>query len=257
MAARTHPLEPLTADEIAAAVAAARGTGRLDDAARFASVTLVEPTKVELASFADGVDVERLVRLSLVTGPEAAVTEAIVALPAGELRDWRVLDDVRPGLLFEESLLAIIALYDHPEWVAALAKRGITNLEKVQIDPWPTGSFGIAAEEGRRVVRCIAYYREDPEANGYARPIEGLLARVDMARSEVLDVIDLGVVPLPPELGSYYPEHNEPHRTDLKPLHITQPEGPSFTVEGNLVRWQRWSLRVALDPHEGLVLHTV
>ena len=35
-----------------------------------------------------------------------------------------------------------------------------------------------------------------------------------------------------------------PLRTDLKPLEITQPEGPSFTVDGNLVRWQKWSFRV-------------
>ena len=46
-------------------------------------------------------------------------------------------------------------------------------------------------------------------------------------------------------------------RDDLKPLEITQPEGPSFTVDGNLVRWQRWSLRVSMDPYEGLVLHTI
>jgi primary-amine oxidase len=36
-----------------------------------------------------------------------------------------------------------------------------------------------------------------------------------------------------------------------------QPEGPSFTVEGMLVRWQRWRLRVGFTPREGLVLHTV
>src|SRR5919108_369932 len=48
-----------------------------------------------------------------------------------------------------------------------------------------------------------------------------------------------------------------PLSTDLRAIHIAQPDGPSFTVEGNLVRWQRWSLRVSLDPHEGLVLHTV
>jgi primary-amine oxidase len=164
---------------------------------------------------------------------------------------------VRPALGLEESFEAVLALHDHPDWVAALAARGITDLEQVQIDPWPTGSFGVSAEDARRVVRCIAYFRETNDANGYARPIEGLLARVDMARGEVLDVIDLGVVPLPPEAGSYYPEHNGPLRDDLRPLHITQPEGPSFTIEGNLVRWQRWSLRISLDPHEGLVLHTV
>jgi primary-amine oxidase len=70
-------------------------------------------------------------------------------------------------------------------------------------------------------------------------------------------VVDLGVVPFPPQGGSYYPEHNGPLRADLRPITITQPEGPSFTVEGNLVRWQKWSMRVGMDPHEGLVLHTV
>ena len=46
-------------------------------------------------------------------------------------------------------------------------------------------------------------------------------------------------------------------RTDLKPLEIIQPEGPSFEVDGNLVRWQKWSLRIGMDPLEGLVLWTV
>src|SRR4029079_11776525 len=46
-------------------------------------------------------------------------------------------------------------------------------------------------------------------------------------------------------------------RTDLKPIEITQPEGPSFTVEGNLITWQKWQLRITFDPFEGLVLHQV
>jgi primary-amine oxidase len=127
----------------------------------------------------------------------------------------------------------------------------------VQIDPWPAGTFGLGHEEGRRIARCLAYLRESKEDNGYARPLEGLLAFVDMGRGEVLEVVDLGVVPFPSEHGSYYPEHNGPLRTDLKPLEITQPEGPSFKVEGNLVRWQKWSLRIGMDPLEGLVLWTV
>jgi primary-amine oxidase len=254
---RRHPLEPIRAEEIEAAVAAVRAAGRLDEAARFASVTLVEPDKAALAAFDDGAEVPRRVRCSVVPGPSADLVQAVVDVGSGSVVEWEDLPGVRPALSFEESFEAVIALHDHPDWVAALAKRGITDLEQVQIDPWPTGSFGVALEDGRRVVRCLAYFRETSDANGYARPIEGLLARVDMARGEVLDVIDHGAVPLPPELGSYYPEHNGPLREDLKPLHIHQPEGPSFTVEGNLIRWQRWSLRVSRDPHEGLVLHTV
>ena len=46
-------------------------------------------------------------------------------------------------------------------------------------------------------------------------------------------------------------------RDDLEPLEIVQPDGASFVVDGNHVRWSRWSFRVGFDPYEGLVLHTV
>lgn len=257
-----HPLDALSTDDVEAAVAVVRATGRLTDAARFAHVGRHEPTRAELRAHEAGAPVPRRVRLVVVPGPEATLVEVVVALPVGagaraEVASWTERPDLRPALLFEEAFTAIIALHDHPEWLAALGRRGISDPDSVQVDPWPTGAFGIAAEEGRRVARCIPYLRDDPEANGYARPIEGLLARVDMARGEVLEVLDTGVVPIPAGPGSYYPEHNGPPREGLRPLEITQPEGPSFTVDGNLVRWQGWSLRVTLDPLEGLVLHTV
>ena len=200
---------------------------------------------------------DRRLRLVLLQGPEADVVEATVSVTRGEVDRWEIVRDVRPPLQMEESILVLAALHEHPEWNAALDRRGIVDRSLVQIDPWPAGTFGLGHEEGRRITRCLAYLRESKEDNGYARPLEGLLAFVDMGRGEVLEVVDLGVVPFPPKPGSYYPEHNGPLRTDLKPLEITQPEGPSFEVDGNLVRWQKWSLRVGMDPFEGLVLWTV
>ena len=254
---RPHPLEPLTEDEIRAAVAAVRATGKLSDAARFASVVLDEPSKEALAALSDAEPPHRQARVLVVPGPDCSVVEALVTVAGGDVLSWVERADVRPALLFEESFNAIIALHEHDGFRAAMRKRGITDLDKVQIDPWPTGNFGIAAEEGRRIVRCLFYYREYPTDNGYARPIEGVLATVDMARGEVLDVVDHGVVPIPSEPGSFYPEDNGPLRSDLRPLEIVQPEGTSFSVDGNLIQWQKWSLRVSMDPLEGLVLHTV
>ena len=46
-------------------------------------------------------------------------------------------------------------------------------------------------------------------------------------------------------------------RTGLKPLNIVQPEGPSFTVDGNQVNWQKWDFRVSFNYREGLVLHNI
>ena len=34
-------------------------------------------------------------------------------------------------------------------------------------------------------------------------------------------------------------------------------EGPSFTVSGHEVRWQKWAFRIGFNPREGLVLNTV
>ncbi|HEY7948379.1 MAG TPA: primary-amine oxidase [Acidimicrobiales bacterium] len=252
-----HPLAALTADEISAATAIVSADERFTDAWRFAYVGLEEPPKASVRGFTAGDPVDRLVRMIMVTGPTAHVIEIVVSVTTGDVRSFVEVEGMRPGLLFEESLMAVVALKDHPEWQAAMRRRGIEDLDSVQIDPWPAGSFDVVHEVDRRICRCLSYLRETPEDNGYARPIEGVIGFVDMARGEVLEIVDTGVVPIPPERGSYYPEDQGPLRRDLKPLEIVQPEGPSYAVDGNLIRWQRWSLRVTMDPVEGLVIRDV
>ncbi|MFM8972404.1 MAG: tyramine oxidase, partial [Actinomycetota bacterium] len=132
-----------------------------------------------------------------------------------------------------------------------------SRIDDVQIDPWPAGAFGYGVEDGRRLARCICFLRDDATDNGYARPIEGLVVHFDLGRGEVLEVIDRGVVPLPPDRANWYAEDQPRLRDDLKEISITQPDGPSFTVEGNLVQWQKWQMRLGFDPYEGLVLHQV
>ena len=263
-----HPLDLLTGEEIEAAVAVVRERlaslgppGPHAERARFSTVALEEPPKDEVLAHRPGDPVERRVRLVIVPGPECRVIEAVVALAgstsAASIVSWTERSDVRPAMLFEEAFGAVVAVAEHPDWQAAMRKRGITDFGKVQIDPWPTGSFGVPIEEGRRIARCLTYYREQPTDNGYARPVEGVLAWVDLGRGEVLEVVDHGVVPVPEDPGSYYPEDHQPPRPGLRPVEITQPDGASFALDGNLIRWLGWSLRVSLDPIEGLVLHTV
>jgi primary-amine oxidase len=261
-ASLVHPLSPLTGDEITAAREIVFASGRAqvpNEILRFAYMGLYEPPKdlVRAADAGEKVAMDRRLRVVLLEGPESDVVEVVVSVTRGEIDRWEIVRNVRPPLQMEESIMVLAALHDHPEWNAALERRGVVDRSLVQIDPWPAGTFGLGHEEGRRITRCLAYLRDSKEDNGYARPLEGLIAFVDMGRAEVLEVLDTGVVPFPSEHGSYYPEHNGPLRTDLKPLEIIQPEGPSFEVDGNLVRWQKWSLRIGMDPLEGLVLWTV
>ncbi|MFM8237801.1 MAG: primary-amine oxidase [Actinomycetota bacterium] len=255
----SHPLDLLTAEEIEAAVATVRATGRIGDDALFASVVLHEPEKHDLAAWAPGDPVARRVRLVIVPGPEPTVVEAIVRIDPTEVESWVEVPDARPALLMTESFDAILAIREHPEFIAAIERRGIpaSRIDDVQIDPWPAGAFGYGVEDGRRLARCICFLRDDATDNGYARPIEGLVVHFDLGRGEVLEVIDRGVVPLPPDRANWYAEDQPRLRDDLKEISITQPDGPSFTVEGNLVQWQKWQMRLGFDPYEGLVLHQV
>jgi len=124
------------------------------------------------------------------------------------------------------------------------------------VDPWSAGNFGLEAENGRRLSRALTWVRSRPDDNGYARPVENVVAVVDLKAMQVIAVEDFGVVPLPPEEANYSAAAAGA-RTDLKPIEIHQPLGPSFEVDGHAVSWQKWRFRVGFTPREGLVLHTI
>ncbi len=255
--AAAHPLDLLTADEITRAVELVRGDPRFPEGAAFAHVRLQEPLKATVAAHVDGAVVDREVEALVIPPSGIDPVEVVVSVTEGAVRSWTPRPGMRPALLFGESFDAIVKLREHPDWQAALRRRGIEDFDAVQIDPWPAGSFGVPHESGRRISRCISYLRHSKEDNGYAHPIEGVIGFFDQGAGEVLEVVDLGLVPVPEECHSYLPGDNEPLRTDLRPLEIVQPEGPSFTVDGNRVTWQRWSMRLGFDPYEGLTLHDV
>ncbi|MGO9874751.1 MAG: primary-amine oxidase [Acidimicrobiia bacterium] len=252
------PLDPLSGEELKRAVELLRADPRISADARFADVYLDEPTKAALADHATAdTAIDRRVQFRLVIGPEMACTEALVSLTSDEVVTVTEVDGVCPTMLVEDSWLTAEAVRADPRWQDAMRRRGIEDLTKVEVDPWPAGRFGLAEETGRRLGRAISYVRDEPQDNQHARPIEGVIALVDLGRREVLDVVDHGAVPIPGGRGRYHSADTRPWRDDLKPIEIIQPEGPSFTIDGNVLCWQRWSMRVSLDPHEGLVFHTV
>jgi primary-amine oxidase len=130
----------------------------------------------------------------------------------------------------------------------------------VLIDTWAYGAHLLPeAHRGGRIGWADVWHRSQEGSSPYANPVTGLHFVVDLNRMELLEIEDEGPVPPPRTMGEYRP-HLVPglrQRDDVKPLEITQPEGVSFTLDGNLLRWQKWSLRVGFNPREGLVLHTL
>src|ERR1700747_2536111 len=264
-----HPLDPLTAEEIEAAGQILKRDRGLAESARFVYVTLREPAKEAVLRFRPGDALDREADVVLRERAEGKTYEAVVSITAGQVRLFREVPGVQPAIMLEEFMATEAAVRKDAGWQEAMRRRGITDFDMVMIDPWSVGYNGPedAARRGR-FPRPLTWVRQgDPDDNGYARPVEGLIVRFDLDRMEVVDIEDHGVVPLPPHSGNYTAEWirdaaNMPHfpdgpRQDLKPVEITQPEGTSFTVDGHEVSWQKWRFQVGFTPREGLVLYLV
>ncbi|MCX2970386.1 MULTISPECIES: primary-amine oxidase [Streptomyces] len=255
-----HPLDPLTADEIATARAVLTDAGKVTEATRFPLVLLDEPERHAAASHRPGDPVTRHVRVTLLDRATGRSAEAVVDVTARALVAWRELDaatDGQPPILFEEYELCDAIVKADPDWRAAMAGRGLDDdaIARAVAAPLAAGNFAREQESGRRMLRSLTFLRCDETDNPFAHPVAGLVADVDLTERRVLRVLDTGAVPVPAECGNYDPAHTPPPRTDLRRLEITQPDGPSFHLDGHHLTWQNWDLRLDFNAREGLVLH--
>ena len=92
--AAAHPLEPLTADEVAQAVRILRSECQLGDAMRFVVVTLHEPAKETVFSFRPGDPVEREAFAVLLDKNTNKTYEALVSLTSRRVTSWEYIPDV-------------------------------------------------------------------------------------------------------------------------------------------------------------------
>ncbi|MGE7664521.1 primary-amine oxidase [Ureibacillus composti] len=256
-----HPLEPLSADEIKLAVEIVKKEKALTDKVRFATVVLEEPDKDVVLNFKKGDAFNREAALIILEPQTNQTFEAVVSLTNQTLVSYEEVLDVKPAFMLDEFEEVEKLVIEDPAYQEALKKRGVTDPTLVMIDPWSAGYYNIPEDEGKRVVRALAWVRPAAEKNGYGFPITGLIAVVDVNKMEILRIEDYGVKPLPPTDSAYVPEDAESMpinvRTDVKKLDITQPDGPSFEFEGHCIDWQKWKIRFGFTPREGLVLHTV
>ncbi|MEM1506059.1 primary-amine oxidase [Domibacillus sp. 8LH] len=253
-----HPLEPLTAEEIGEAVALIRQDKSLTETYKFVQVVLYEPLKEEVASFKEGDPIDRKAFIILLDSAENKTYEAIVSITNEQVLSYVHIPDVQPNFLLDDFEIEELIKND-PEYQKALLKRGVTDPSLVMIDPWSAGHFNELDNPYTRVTRALAWVRKSEKDNGYAYPLTGLYAIVDLNKKEIVRIEDYGVKPLPPTAGNYVPELNEDIqvRTDVKPLDIIQPEGPSFEINGHHIKWQKWDFRISFTPREGLVIHSV
>lgn len=258
-----HPLDPLTAEEIEGARDVLADAGLLGETVRVPMLLPYEYDKGDLAAWRPGDEVDRRVDVTLLDTATGEVTEVVVSVTRRVVDGQRRHDASQPPYgqpqyLFEEYERAAEIVKACPQWQAAMRRRGLEDrIPLAFCSPLAPGFVGRAEEVGRRVIRSLTFLRDTEDDIPWAHPVEGLIVHIDLTENRVLGVEDDGDIPVPAGSGNYTPDAVGPARTSLKPIEISQPEGPSFQVDGARVEWENWTMRVDFNAREGLVLHDV
>ncbi|KAK4257031.1 hypothetical protein QN277_006676 [Acacia crassicarpa] len=232
----SHPLDPLSAAEIAVAVATVRAAGdtpEVRDAMRFIEVVLLEPEK-HVVALADAYFFPpfqpslvpktkvgptfpiklppRCAKLVVYNKKSNQTSVWIVQLSEvhavtrgghhrGKVISSQVIPDVQPPMDAVEYAECEAAVKDFPPFREAMKRRGIEDMDLVMVDAWCVGYHSEDDAPSRRLAKPLIFCRSEsdcPMENGYARPVEGIYVRVDMQKMEVIEFEDRKLVPLPP-----------------------------------------------------------
>jgi primary-amine oxidase len=253
--APTNPLDALTSDEINRTVEILTAAGRANADTRFPTITLLENPKAEVLRWSPGQPFERRARADYLNGNR--LFEAAVNLITGKVESIREVKDRQSSILFEEFLGASEVVKKDPRWRAAMAKRGFKSFDDIICAPLTVGPVIDEKYHGLRLLKVPCFDKTGAANNVYGRPIEGLLAIVDVRKGAVIDVIDDGVVPIPKDVPSEAYDPATSTRKPTKPVQIVSPQGPNFTIDGSVVSWDNWNFHLRVDKRLGPVMSRI
>jgi primary-amine oxidase len=257
---REHPFDPLSYHELARTVQIVHESGNFRARMRFAAVTAREPDKTSMQTYKTDACYDRLVDVLIIDNENRCAIDAVVSLSQEVVLSFQDAEQQGQPPLTPDEFIEIENTAKMSELVAdALRKRGLDISERglVTVDPLGIGYYDEEDSPKRRLARAVFHVRKATDDLNYAHPVDGLAAIIDLDEREVIKVEDTGVVPVPQQMRNYDRRFIDKFREDIKPLEITQPDGPSFSVNGWQVEWQRWRLRVDFNIREGLVLRDV
>jgi len=254
LARAQHPLDPLSKEEIQTAAKVIRAAPQFPENGKFATLVLKEPAKADVLAFRPGSAVARQAFAIILDRRHNRTFEAVVDLKASSLLSWTEIKGVQAAVLDSEWAVMDKIVRADPRWQEAMKKRGITDFSQLQLDNWAVGQVA-PQYQGKRLLRAVTYFK-GTQKNFYGRPVEGVIALVDMNEEKVIEVSDTGVRPMPPP-SQEFDMKSTGTREAPKPLVIQQPNGESYQLRGQEITWQKWHFRYTMHPREGLVLQQV
>ncbi|CAH9119955.1 unnamed protein product [Cuscuta europaea] len=251
-----HPLDPLTVRELNRVREVVKSYGPFKNSPyALHYVTLGEPEKQVVLGWKTGhpLPPRQASVLARAAGKSYDLTVDLVTGDVTTRETGRHFGS--PMLTMEDMTAAAVAPLGSAEFNRTITQRGV-DLADLACLPLSSGWFERKIEEKRRVMK-IQCYSKKGTANFYMRPIEGLTVVIDLDTKEVIDISDEGKsIPIPKAASTEYRYSALPRSSSWSPNPISteQPTGPSFTVDGHLVRWANWEFHLKPDSRAGVII---
>ena len=278
-----HPFDPLSTTEIEDAVAIVR---KEQGQYIFNAVSLYEPRKAEmLAWLADPEKAPRPGRAADVVAiaPGSKVYDGVVDLEKKKVVEWKHTPNVQPLITMEDLQEVEHVVRKDPKVIEQCGILGIPkeDMDKVYCDRksilrsfflsffWHVSDTSVAWTigyderfgTGIRLQQALMYYRPNIDESQYTFPLDFC----PIFNAGTKEIIHIDIPPVRRPLSKAAPNSYHPaaidreggYRTDLKPIHITQPEGVSFKLTGRQIEWQRWGIHIGFNYREGIVLNNI
>ncbi|OBA20044.1 hypothetical protein METBIDRAFT_33028 [Metschnikowia bicuspidata var. bicuspidata NRRL YB-4993] len=269
-AAPAHPLDPLSPQEIKA-VASVVTSHFKDKKIIFNTVTLREPIKRAYYEWKEknGPVPPRLAYYVVVEQGFNGVKEGVVDIPSLTVVESRNTSDVQPILTPLDLQSTEDIVRSDPNVIRQCEISGIPKeeMKNVYCDAWTIG-YDERWGASRRLQQALMYWRSDEDDSHYSHPLD-FCPIVDMNEGKVIyiDIPNRRRKVSKHKHSSFHPKHiaekfGTPEnptgfRQDATPYNVTQPEGVSFKLDGNIMEWSNFKFHVGFNYREGIVLSDI
>lgn len=266
-AAPAHPLDPLSPQEIKAVTTVLLeffGSRKI----MFNTVTLREPIKRAYYDWKErsGPVPPRLAYYVVVEQGVNGVQEGVVDIRSLTVVQSKATDGVQPILTPGDLQDTEDIVRNDPNVIKQCEISGLTkaDMKNVYCDAWTIG-YDERWGASRRLQQALMYWRSDEDDSHYSHPLD-FCPIVDMNEGKVIyiDVPNRRRKVSKHKHSSFHPKHvaekfgtkENPSgfRNDATPINITQPEGVSFKMDGNIMEWSNFRFHIGFNYREGIVL---
>ncbi len=250
-----HPLDPLSFKERWTVLEILASAGRMDGETDFSIVDLKPPSKDQVWKWPGGGATAR--KAEVVLSRDGDLEKIVVDLDARTVESRTPVDAQMTWLESEFDAEDVIEIVQSDErYLNAIKARGIVYPQFVTCTVVPYLNFEIEDYEDTRVGAVKCFY-DAGARNTWGQIIPGMDILVDLDEDEILEFRDLEVAgPASPDADFVPSSQNEPMRFPT-PIKVEQPLGPSFSVDGHLVSWDKWRFHWRLDHKVGTIISTV